>query len=104
MPDPISTDQEAGNPTVRSLIHELNNANNLGLLNASLLLRIWNDLGPLLEATAELHPQLVPQNIPLALLLEEIPSMLKAQEEAAERIRVAMRSLRDLALVPRADT
>ena len=93
-----------GHPTVRSLIHEINNANNLGLLNASLLLKVWEDLSPLLAAQSPCEPQTLPGGMPLSLLLEEIPAMLKAQEEAAERIRVAMRSLRDLDLVPRADT
>lgn len=102
MPDSFApTSPSPGHPVVRGLIHEINNANNLGMLNASLLQRVWNDLSPLLAALGDRHPELSPGNIPLPLLLEEIPAMLKAQEDAAERIRIAVRSVRELDLVPR---
>lgn len=96
-----SLSPSSGHPAVRSLIHEINNANNLGLLNASLLLKVWEDLSPLLAAQSAVAAPSAPGDMPLSMLLEEIPAMLRAQEEAAERIRLAMRSLRDLDLVPR---
>jgi len=102
MPDTQLSEQDhKGPPALRECLHEIHNANNLGLLNTSLLLRIWNDLSPLLERLGKDDPGLTLGNLPLDLVREEVPLMLKGQEEAAERILRATRSVRELDLVPR---
>jgi hypothetical protein len=90
-----------GHPVVREALHEIRNAANLGLLNTSLLVRIWSDLSPVLESLARERPELRLGNLPVEMLLEEVPSLLSGQEEAAERIGRAALSLRELDLVPR---
>lgn len=104
MPAQPSDPQPKGHPALRECLHEIHNANNLGLLNTSLLLRIWGDLAPLLERIGTEQPGLTLGNLPLELVREEVPLMLKGQEEAADRILRATRALRELDLVPREAT
>lgn len=102
MPDTqLRVQSPKGHPALRECLHEIHNANNLGLLNSSLLLRIWDDLSPFLERLEQEQPELTLGNLPLRLLREEVPQMLKGQEEAAERILRATRTIRELDLVPR---
>lgn len=96
-----SAQNSKGHPALRECLHEIHNASNLGLLNTSLLLRIWNDLSPLLERIEAQQPGLTLGNLPFDLVREEVPLMLKGQEEAAARILRATRTLRELDLVPR---
>jgi len=82
----------------REVVHEINNANNLAMLNASLLQRLAADISPLLGMLAESHPDLRLGNLPLATVRKELPSILASLGTASERIRVATLELRDRTL------
>jgi hypothetical protein len=104
MPAPLPNESPVRFPNIRECVHEIHNANNLAMLNTSLMTRIWNDLGPLLEALGKTSPDLKLGNLPLGMVLEEVPLILSGQEEASERIRLAGQEIRRLHLLERPES
>ncbi|MEN9354507.1 MAG: hypothetical protein RL318_1832 [Fibrobacterota bacterium] len=99
MPDTMPNEPSSGSSTIREHVHEIHNANNLAMLNNSLLGRIWNDIVPLLESLGKTSPDLKLGNLPLAMVLEEIPLIQKGLEDAADRIRLAAQEVRRIDLL-----
>jgi len=85
---------------LRGVVHEINNANNIAVLNISLFGRVIADLLPLLNEYESLHPGSRLGNLPLAMVRSELPSMVASLESATERIRLATMKIRSA--VPRA--
>ncbi len=85
---------------LRGIVHEINNANNIAVLNISLFGRVIADLLPLLNEYDSLHPGSRLGNLPLPMVRNELPSMVASLESATERIRLATMKIRSV--VPRA--
>jgi len=80
---------------VSGVAHEINNPNNLIMMNAALLTKIWKDLLPILEREFELNPDLRLNRLPYSVLRVEMIELLHGLTEGSERIRTIVHGLKE---------
>ncbi len=82
---------------VSGMAHEINNPNNFIMLNASILLKSWDDMKPILEAHFNEKGEFTLAEIPYSEMRGHIPELLGGVHEGAHRIKKIVSSLKDYA-------
>ncbi len=80
---------------VSGVAHEINNPNNLIMLNIPLLLEIWEDIVPILDDYYEREGDLKVAGLGYGEIKGDVPSLFKAVEEGARRIKVIVHELKE---------
>jgi len=71
---------------VAGVAHEINNPNNLVMLNAPMLKKIWNNALPILEEYNEEHGDFALGGLPFKKVKERIPKLLDGITKGSSRI------------------
>lgn len=80
---------------VSGVAHEINNPNNLIMMNAALLTKIWKDLQPILEKEFVQNPDLRLNRLPYSVLRTEMAELLHGLTKGSERIRTIVHGLKE---------
>jgi signal transduction histidine kinase len=73
-----------------SIAHEINNPNNIIMLNAPMLKQVWERVSPDLQETKR------DPTDPLTLIIDDVPELIDAVEEASGRIKRIVSQLKHL--------
>ncbi len=82
---------------VSGVAHEINNPNNYIMLNGKMLLRVWDDTVPILQAYFDENGDFPLAGIPYSRAKEKIRQLIQGIPEGAERIQKIVGSLKDFA-------
>jgi len=82
---------------VSEVAHEISNPNNFIMLNAPLVLDLWNAVSPRLLELARNNPDEAPDAIPVGDVAEHVPQLLHGIIEGSRRIRDFVRELKNFA-------
>ncbi len=82
---------------VAGVAHEINNPNNLIMLNAPLLERVWNDASPILEQHCQNQPGLKLAGIAFVQMREHVHELFSGINEGSKRIARIISELKDFA-------
>ncbi len=80
---------------VSGVAHEISNPNNLIMLNADVLTRVWSEFLPILDAHAADHENFVVTGLPYTEMRTEVQTLLTGIDEGAQRIKRIVHSLKD---------
>lgn len=84
---------------ISGVAHEINNPNNLIMLNAALIGKIWVDATPILDREFKKNPELRLNNLKYSLLKEKVPNLLESISMGSDRIKGIVHSLKEFARV-----
>ncbi len=82
---------------VAGVAHEINNPNNLIMLNAPLLERMWKDSFPILERHYQQHGDLKPAGIPFEEVRGYATELFSGVQEGCKRIKRIVSELKEFA-------
>ncbi len=80
---------------VAGVAHEINNPNNLIMLNAPILEKVWADALPVLDAHAAAQPDFTLGGIPFAQMREYVGELFSGINEGSQRITKIITELKD---------
>jgi len=79
---------------VSGVAHEINNPNNLVMLNCTFLMKVWEEVIPILDKHNENQDDFSLHNLPYSDMREEFIHLLSSILTGAERIKTTVASLR----------
>ncbi|MFA7382331.1 MAG: PAS domain S-box protein [Desulfurivibrionaceae bacterium] len=82
---------------VAGVAHEINNPNSIGMLNASLLHKAWENAIPALDEYHRENGDFLLAGLPYSEMREQIPRLFLELEESARRIKNIVHDLKDYA-------
>lgn len=82
---------------VSEVAHEISNPNNFIMLNAPLVMDLWQGLSPALERLARQGQGDLPGPVPVAEVLQHVPQLMQGIVEGSTRIRDFVRELKNFA-------
>jgi PAS domain S-box-containing protein len=82
---------------VSGMAHEINNPNNLIMLNADVISRIWQDIRPVLELRAAADPDFTLDGLPFGEVQAEADRLLRGIRDSSCRIQRIVHHLKDYA-------
>ncbi|WP_051822212.1 PAS domain S-box protein [Desulfonatronum thiodismutans] len=82
---------------VAGVAHEINNPNNLIMLNAPILERVWKDVSSILEAYWRKNPEFKLVGIPFGEMREHVQELYSGINEGSRRIAKIVTELKDYA-------
>jgi PAS domain S-box-containing protein len=80
---------------VSGVAHEINNPNNFIMINAPLLMEVWESVHPILDNYYETHGDFATAGLPYSEMKEEVPNLLNGIEEGSKRIQRIVKDLKE---------
>lgn len=88
---------------VSGVAHEINNPNNFIMMNTSILMKVWDNMLPILENHHAAHGDFLLANIPFSQMKTHIPELFDGLRDGSERIKKLITDLKDYARGSSAD-
>ncbi len=89
---------------VSGVAHEINNPNNLIMLNCTFLMKVWDEIIPILDEEEKRRGTLLLHNLPYEEIRKEFAELLLSILNGSDRIKSIVASLRKFVLADNSDT